>query len=518
MTSTADADFEQRTTLLDAWLETRRQIAQLEARASRLLAERMRIGQRDAAEHPFHRDTIHRSMVAEYAAAGRIANGTMEYAFTDAAFLEKGHPEVLAALRAGAITASHVREIVRASGVVREAINNGRADAGVLATFDTAARVVAEAETPARTAAHLKRLAAALADATVVERHERARSERMVTMRSVDDGLALLTVVLPEHLASAIMDRLTQLARGVVAARRTPTARPTDGEQQAQLLGAVDHTAIFADGTFTTDPDGHATAETHEQSQSRDGASDSDASTDSDSNAHAGSDVSASPSPSPSASPSSSSSSGSGSSSSVSPSASPLDPRTLDQVRADLFADLLLTAATSTANGPGLDNIQGRIQVTVAATTLAGLDERPAELDGRGPLHPDIARDLAGRNLGWSRLFLDATGLVTETDTYTPSEPMRRFLRARDQHCRFPGCRMPVHRCQIDHTHDHAKGGRTEVHNLGHLCASHHVLKHPDMAGECRWSARQLPDGTIDWISPLGRSYRDSPTRRVIFV
>jgi hypothetical protein len=186
-------------------------------------------------------------------------------------------------------------------------------------------------------------------------------------------------------------------------------------------------------------------------------------------------------------------------------------------VRADLLTDLLLASDPSAANGAGLDNIQGRIQVTVAATTLAGADNRPAQLDGHGPLHPDIARALAGRNSGWSRLFLDPAGLIAETDTYTPTEPMRRFLRARDQHCRFPGCRMPVNRCQIDHTHDYAKGGRTEIHNLGHLCTSHHVLKHPDIADDHRWTAYQRADGTIDWISPLGRRYQDTPRRRVMF-
>ncbi|PCE15101.1 hypothetical protein AUC47_15050 [Microbacterium sp. SZ1] len=491
MASTSTIDIDPHSGLLDAWLETRRQIAVLEAQASHLLAERMRLMSADAAEQPHHREMIERSMIAEFAAAGRIARGTMDFAFTDAAFLEQGQPEVLAAFRTGAIGAAHVREIVRASGIVREAITNGRADAEALATFDTAARVEAEAETPARTATHLRRLAAALAGDTVVERHERARSERVVMMRPVDDGLALLTVVLPEHLAVAIMDRLTQLARGVVAPRRAPEASASESDQGVEPLGALDRTAIFADGTFTTDPgrfapSSAADADTEIAIVTGNASSTSNAGHDFRYDCDAGPDAA--------------------------------DTRTIDQVRADLLTDLLLAAEPSPANGPGLDNIRGRIQVTIAATTLAGLDERPAELDGFGPLHPDVARDLAGRNLGWSRLFLDASGLVTETDTYTPTEAMRRFLRARDQHCRFPGCRMPVHRCEIDHTHDHAKGGRTEVHNLAHLCRGHHALKHPDIADDHRWSARQLPDGTIDWLSPSGRSYRDSPRRRVMFL
>lgn len=464
MTSATGSDLEQRSELLDSWVEKRRQIACLEAEASALLAERMRLDSADGDEQPHHRDAIHRSMIAEYSAAGRIAQGSMEYAFTDAAFLEKSHPRVQRAFRDGLVTAAHVREIVRAAGVVREAVNNGRADADALQRYDVAAVTIAERETPARTRVHLKALAALLAGSTIEERHARAESERTVTVRPAGDGLAVLTAVLPEHLAVAIFDRLTQLAHAVIAGRadHEPVLDPIDDgenpifpEDIAHDDASRDDYAIFGEGTFTTDP----TVE------------------------HI-----------------------------------PADTRTIDNVRADLLIDLLLAADPSDANGSGLDNIRGRIQVTVAARTLAGCDDRPAELDGHGPLHPDIARDLAGRNGGWSRLFIDPTGLVVETDTYRPTEPMRRFLRARDQHCRFPGCRMPVQRCQIDHTFDHAKGGRTEIHNLAHLCARHHVLKHPDVADEHRWTARQLPDGTIDWLSPLGRTYRDDVKRRVMFV
>jgi hypothetical protein len=94
---------------------------------------------------------------------------------------------------------------------------------------------------------------------------------------------------------------------------------------------------------------------------------------------------------------------------------------------------------------------------------------------------------------------------------------MKRYLRARDQHCRFPGCRAPAHRCQIDHNRDHAKGGPTAVSNLALFCTSHHPLKHPDVDDRDRWTAKQLDDGVILWTSPLGRSYTDEPPLRVMF-
>ena len=470
MQSTTRHDIEQRQTMLDAWVAKRREIARLESEAMELLADRMRLGDADASENPHHRDTIHRSMIAEYSAAGRIATGSIEYAFVDAALLDSEHAAIRAAFRQGAITAAHVREIVRAGSIVREAVRDGRVDAESLAMYDEAAVVVAEQDTPMRTRSLVRQLAAALAGAPVIERHRIAAAERTVTMRSVDDGLALISIVLPEHLAAAVMDRLTRLARQVVAARDDveppfdldllddgeDPVFPEDLDRSDPLL---DESAIFGDDTFTTDPLPEPCVEVI-----------------------------------------------------------PADTRTMDHLRADLLTDLLLTSDPTTPRGTAVEHVQARIQVTVAATTLAGADDRPAELDGFGPIDPDIARELAAGTGGWSRLFLDPSGMITETDTYTPTEAMRRFLRARDQHCRFPGCRMPVHRCQIDHNHDHALGGRTSLDNLSHFCTGHHVLKHPGIDARHRWSAHQRAGGDIEWISPLGRSYTDAAPRRVMFV
>ncbi|WP_417509892.1 HNH endonuclease signature motif containing protein [Microbacterium sp.] len=161
--------------------------------------------------------------------------------------------------------------------------------------------------------------------------------------------------------------------------------------------------------------------------------------------------------------------------------------------------------------------MKATVQVTIGASTLMGADDAMGELNGHGPIAPDAVRLLAGQAGSWDRAFLDARGMVVETDNYVPTAGMKRYLRARDQHCRFPGCRTPAHRCQIDHNHDHAKGGPTALSNLSLFCTSHHPLKHPDVDDRDRWTAKQLDDGVVLWTSPLGRTYTDEPPLRVMF-
>lgn len=72
---------------------------------------------------------------------------------------------------------------------------------------------------------------------------------------------------------------------------------------------------------------------------------------------------------------------------------------------------------------------------------------------------------------------------------------------------------MAAIRCEIDHTHDAAKGGKTETRNLGCLCQRHHSMKQ-----FTAWRVRQLKGGVLEWTSPLGTIYReDAPTPAVAF-
>ncbi|MGZ0068707.1 DUF222 domain-containing protein, partial [Microbacterium arborescens] len=198
----------------------------------------------------------------------------------------------------------------------------------------------------------------------------------------------------------------------------------------------------------------------------------------------------------------------------------PADTRTMDQLRADILGDLVLGGAPAvdptygTDRAGGLGAIRARVQVAVTAETLMGRDENPAEAVGAGLVDADTVRQLAGQVSEWDRLFIDpVTRTPVEIDTYRPTASMKKLLMARDQHCRFPGCRRAAIRCELDHTIDYALGGHTHIFNLAHLCQRHHSMKQ-----FTKWEVRQVGGGVLEWTSPLGRVYReDIPIPTVCF-
>jgi hypothetical protein len=86
------------------------------------------------------------------------------------------------------------------------------------------------------------------------------------------------------------------------------------------------------------------------------------------------------------------------------------------------------------------------------------------------------------------------------TEGYEPTVAQRRFLRARDQHCRFPGCRRPARFCDADHVCPFGCGGATDCPNLCSLCRRHHRLK----THAPGWVFAMEPDGTLHVTTPTG--------------
>jgi hypothetical protein len=193
------------------------------------------------------------------------------------------------------------------------------------------------------------------------------------------------------------------------------------------------------------------------------------------------------------------------------------DTRGIGEIRTDVFTDLLLTGhaspEVSNASVPEGDAIVAHVQVTLPVMTALGQDTAPAELTGHAPIDTATALRLAGTATGWDRVLTHpVTGTVLAVDRYRPTDHLKRILRVRDEHCRFPGCRIPTRRCDIDHTIAAEHDGPTELTNLAHLCRRHHTLKH-----HSAWRVKQTPDGILHWTSPTGTVYPDLPARTLTF-
>lgn len=168
-------------------------------------------------------------------------------------------------------------------------------------------------------------------------------------------------------------------------------------------------------------------------------------------------------------------------------------------------------------------------------------------LDGAGWLPKHLTRRWLER-ADDARLSADSS-----TGGYTPTEAQKARVRGRDGGCRFPGCNVPAHKCQIDHvinfdpeaaanplitatSHgdgstqiplaaylgwlagDAPKGapgmgsragflagtgvdelGVTATWNLQCLCQHHHNLK-----TSRHWHARMHDDGAVTWVDHTG--------------
>lgn len=89
---------------------------------------------------------------------------------------------------------------------------------------------------------------------------------------------------------------------------------------------------------------------------------------------------------------------------------------------------------------------------------------------------------------------------------YRPPVALDEHVRRRDRRCRFPACRMPGHRCDLDHRQPFADGGATCPCNLDALCRFHHRIK--TFTG---WSAVRVAGDRLRWTSPLGAVLLDEP-------
>ncbi|WP_292833422.1 HNH endonuclease signature motif containing protein [Microbacterium sp.] len=424
------------------------ELAAAEAARARALARAGRLAHEMTAGKPSgvrEHEMALRDIAATIGVPAKVSDRSMQRQIGDATRLVERHAATLEARGRNEITRQHVRVITDiAADLPDEAV----------AEFEAAALARCRRDTTGRVKAGLEILAQRMHPRSLAQRHQSARENRCVRITPLTDGMSALYMEAPTPVIAGIDDRITQMTNIILDARNAAKASATCASAADAAEGVT-----FTDGV-----------------------------------AHDGTRVSAE--------------------------ALATDTRTRDQIRADIVADMLLTSSpfadpTVTGDGPGtLGAIRAKIQVIVPALNLLDIEARTgraagaADLVGYSPIDPATARELAGTSAQWwERLVTHPiTGQVLHTDGYQRSAAIDRHLRARDQHCRFPGCRIPAIRCEVDHTIDYALGGPTEVSNLSHLCQRHHSMKQ-----FTAWQVRQLEGGILEWTSPLGATYTDSP-------
>src|SRR5699024_5710681 len=161
-----------------------------------------------------------------------------------------------------------------------------------------------------------------------------------------------------------------------------------------------------------------------------------------------------------------------------------------------------------------------KILLTVPVTTLLGIDDGPAMLDGLTPIPAEQARALAAGAATWQRILTDPiTGahLPVSAETYHPTAQMRLQLRLRHPVCAVPGCtRTTVLAAEDDHIIDYAhappgRGGRTSRWTLHRLCWHHHTQKAAGLIDPGRDPAtgdHTTPAGPLETTWTIGATIR----------
>ncbi|GAA3287138.1 DUF222 domain-containing protein [Arthrobacter citreus] len=426
------------------------------------------------------------SLAAEEAAAILgIPSGTGKALMSEAGNLCAANTATLGRLESGEISYAH------AETVLEQCVGIAPAD---IPSFEAQLLELAAGQTKAQFRVRAQRLRENHYPETIVERQRTAFDQRRVWLRPEPDGMAWLSAMLPAEKALGIYHQLTAAARGEQAAGDSRTVDQLRTDILTDLLGGHGQDN---DG----DGDGNGNGDIDDRSRGRGGAGGR-------SRGKARRRQKAEGHNRRHGSSSDKAASGERTSS--------------DKTGASEDKTGRGGCTRSDKAGPGEDAGTGsgicrishgprartEILVIINAETLFGADDRPAELLGYGPLSPETARRMARKAARWTPAERDpdTEEILRVGRSRKPAAGLKRFLRARDGTCRFPGCRANAVISEIDHTKPWAQGGATDHDNLEHLCRRHHLFKTQGF-----WKAHQPSPGVIEWTSPGGRRYRTEP-------
>lgn len=182
--------------------------------------------------------------------------------------------------------------------------------------------------------------------------------------------------------------------------------------------------------------------------------------------------------------------------------ADPADPTDQPRTRDQIMADLLVERVTGQPTAPA---VPAEVQVVMTDATLFGHDETPAWLIGHGPIPaPNAKHWLTNPDV---QVFLRRVFTRPETQQLVALESrardfpagLRRMIMLRDDVCRTPWCDAPIQ--HADHTEPVQEGGETTYENASGLCANCNQIKENN-----GWRHTAQQDG-LQVTTPTGHSY-----------
>ncbi len=180
-----------------------------------------------------------------------------------------------------------------------------------------------------------------------------------------------------------------------------------------------------------------------------------------------------------------------------------LEERTLEQLRADAFVDLVA------GNGGGQRRPPGIAVLVDLETLRGGLHDRSVCETADGHDLPPAAVRRMACDAELIPVVLDGKGVTLDVGRAqrmaTPAQ--RVALRAMYRSCAHPHCTVRFADCEIHHVIEWHPDGRTDLANLLPLCSQHHHLVH-----EGGWALTLHPDRTVHLRRPDGTTAFNAPT------
>ena len=386
-------------------------------------------------------DGVDESEREDIAAALRLSGGTAQMRIDVARTLVNHLPNTCSALAMGEISASHATVIAKETAT---AIRDGMSE---FAIYQIEERALAHAEfhTPAQVANKVRTTIAQLAPEEFEQVVDRARETRRVSCYNEADGMATVVAILPAQDAQTVMKSIEAYILKM---------NEVDEKNRSDYLvnqKANDRECAGSNGAGSNGAGSNGAGSNGEKS-----ATDT------------------------------------------------WSLLSADNKRADALTSILSQALASNVDVVRPHRRPVTVNVTIDLPTLLGLAENPGQLSGYGAIPASVARELAS-DATWKRFITDPqTGNLLDygREKYEPPQALVDFLLARDRTCRFPGCRQPASRSDIDHAQSWETGGETKPENLGLLCRRHHRLK-----THGRWDLVSNVDGSCEWTSPVGKKY-----------